>query len=339
MFRSFPYLITLCILLSSCVDSNQKYNKIKVYTSSNKKQGRDGQSHKKKVLAILPMTGPHKALGREVLNSCLLAIDDYKNIEMILVDSAWINTDPDKVAEIVQRHDIKHIIGPIFGYDLIKMKEIAPYSICFSLSNNYTIANEQNIICGITPSTETIALLNYAANDGLKRILAIVPKNEYGNAINRILDSAKDDNDVYVRKIRYTKFSEEIIEEQLEDTNFDAILICEKVDKITKDYGIPYLVPYRFAKGDIPVRCKAITASPNKQNLDSFKKFFKASFGKEPSDIGIVGYDISNMVFSITVSNYTNSNLFSKRFHGVLGDFDINRKGVIRRNWQIYEWE
>ena len=328
------------MLLSSCVDSNQKHNKIKVYTSSSKKQSRGIGSQKSKVLAILPMSGVHKNLGRDVLNSCLLSIDEYKNIEMLLVDSAWINTAPEKISDIVQKYDIKYIIGPVFGYESIKMKGIAPYSTCFSLSNNYTIAHEKNIICGITPSTETIALLNYAANNGIKRILAIVPKNEYGNAINKILDSAKDDNEVYVRKIRYTKFSEDIIEEQLEDSNFDAILVCEQISKITKDHGIPYLVPYRFAKSSVmPKKCKVFTASPDKQNLDSFRKFFKANFGKEPSDISMVGYDVSNLVFSMTVNGYDKSRLLSKRFHGVLGDFDISRKGVIRRNWRIYEWK
>lgn len=263
-----------------------------------------------------------------------MAIDDYKSVEMLVLDSKLITSSPDKLTNLLLRNNVKYVIGPVFGDDAVKMQNALGSLKYFSLSNNARIANKNMIVCGISPKDDIKTLFNYQIASGRKKILALIPKNSYGDIINSIIDKL-DTKESYIRKIRYIKYSNNLIKEQLYDTNFDTIFVCENLNSLPNLDGISYMVPYSLLSDEFLNNYNVVYASPNKKNLLKFKKYYRINFGTNPSNIALVGFDVANVVFSICDKN--TEVIENKSYHGVLGKFHINDNDILERKWEVYE--
>lgn len=320
------------MILNSCTDFSGKHEQIKVYKSSSRYS--ENYRAPERVAALIPMSGKNSSIGKEILNSCLLAIDNYKNVEMIVLDSNLITSNPYGIVDLMRRNNVHYVIGPVFSADTVKMSNISENQIYFSLSNNTAISGRNIVICGISAENEVKGLFENVINSGNKKILALVPKNAYGNSVSKIIDNLNTKSS-YIRKVRYSEYSDEIIFNQLNDTNFDAIFVCEPRKNVPPIDGIPYMIPYSVLGNKNSVD-KVIWASPDISSLNKFKKYFQANFRKTPSNIALVGYDVANIVFSACASEKPLAAVIGKRYHGVLGDFFI-RNGTIVRKWPVYE--
>lgn len=320
------------MLLNSCTDFSGKHEQIKVYKSSS---GYSKNYHApERVAALIPMSGKNSAIGKEILDSCLLAIDNYKNVEMIVLDSNLITSNPYGIVDLMRRNNVRYVIGPVFSADTIKMSNISENQIYFSLSNNTNISGRNMVICGISAENEVKSLFENVIDSGSKKILALVPKNAYGNSVSKVIDSLNTKSS-YIRKVRYSEYSDDIIFNQLDDIDFDAIFVCEYNKNFPLIDRIMYMVPYSMFRNKNSMY-KVIWTSPEIFSLNRFKKYFQSNFRKIPSNIALVGYDVANVVFSACASGNSTATVIRKRYHGVLGNFFI-RNGNIVRKWPVYE--
>ena len=319
--------------LYSCSNFSEKREQIKVYKSVKNQSNLKNLSYGNKVAAILPISGKNSKLGSDILNSCLLAVEKYNDVEMLILDSNLISSNPDNLVKILNKNNIKYVIGPVFGNDALKIKNLVPGIVCFSLSNNLKLSGINTIICGITPQNNVKALFKYAVNSDTKKILALLPKTEYGNSVNEIIDSL-DTKNTYIRKVRYFKNLNKIIEDQLRDTDFDAVFLCEFNQNLPLLEDGFYMIACDFWKDEFSGVNRFLIASPEVENLSKFQNYFKKYFDKEPSILALIGYDVANVVFSISTDPDEFSD--SKKYHGVLGDFSI-KDGKIKRKWFVYE--
>ena len=321
----YPFI---ALILNSCSNSTEKMDRIKVYKPTN--QYTKQIQEKRRVAAILPLSGKKKAIGKEVLNACLLAIDNYKKVEMLVIDSKFIVSNPDKLAAFLRRNNVRYIIGPIFSNETIKMNNLLGNLYYFSLSNNTNIASPNIIIGGEDPKDEIKLLFNYVLSQGNQKILALIPKNTYGDMVNSIIDNL-DTKNSYIRKIRYSTYKPSIIQDQLSSTDFDAVFLCENIN-ILPEIGVPYLMPHAFIKNDFR---NVISTTPDSRNLKRFKRYYSLNYGDTPSDIALIGYDLANIVFSICDKNTVD--IINRPYQGVLGSFYIADNNIIKRYWKIYE--
>ena len=141
---------------------------------------------------ILPLSGKYQEIGKSVLNSVRLALSKI-NDNKIEIFPKNNYSDPEKTlhaAKQLEKEGIEIVIGPIFHKNLIYLEEVQNI-IFLSLSNKTKIIPKNVITIGINANSQINAIVNFLKKEKLSKVIVLIPKSNYRNEIESILDKSK----------------------------------------------------------------------------------------------------------------------------------------------------
>ncbi len=134
-----------------------------------------------KVGLLAPLSGPYNEIGRSLLNSLQLALEeiDDKNVIIVPRDSGF--NDKDKLNSAIndmQTNGVKIIIGPT-NFD--EFDEVKKYNdLIFISPSNINPDFSNNIISiGVSLESQLVALTEFIKKKKKKKTIIMYPKNEY----------------------------------------------------------------------------------------------------------------------------------------------------------------
>lgn len=146
-----------------------------------------------KVGLLLPLSGPHAALGQSLLNASQLALFGIagENLALLPVDTEGTAEGAAAAARRALGDGARLILGPVFSHSVAAVAPVARSSgvQVVSFSNDRAVAGNGVYVMGFAPETQIRRVLTYARDQGLRRLAALVPDGPYGDRVVQTLRS------------------------------------------------------------------------------------------------------------------------------------------------------
>ncbi len=173
-----------------------------------------------KIGVLAPLSGEDASLGKQILNSIRMALNDIKNnnIEIYPKDT---KSDPDvtlRSALEFEKMGISLVIGPVFHKNLLFLDKIK--SITFLSLTNKTLNLHKNIISsGINSSSQLNTIKKFLETSEIKKTIFLIPNLNYDLEIKK---GIKESKIKFFRQYNY---------------DIDPTKLTKQIEKIT-NYGI-----------------------------------------------------------------------------------------------------
>ena len=217
-------------------------------------------AEKIKIGLVVPLSGENKDLGKSILKSVRLAINDINDSRILIVPKDNQNN-PDQTLEVSKElydEGIKIIIGPVFKKNTIKLNQLNNDLIFISFTNKIDNSEKNIISAGVNSISQFNAIKKFQLLNQLERTFLFSPNTE-------ILKEIK--TGVKKSKIK------------LKDKFFydpDPTLITKQIENITR---------YRIRKQNLEDEIKRIE---NSDEVDKEKKLAQLS---KLDTIGGINFD------------------------------------------------
>ncbi len=153
-------------------------------------------NNKLKIGLLAPLTGEYAELGKSVLYSLQLALDEINDKDVFIVPRDAGFNDKDKLNTAIR--EIKDqganiIIGPLSNEDFDEVKKYN--DLTFISPSNITPEFKNNIISvGVSLESQLIALDNFIKKQNKKRTIIMFPENQYAQLIEKKLKNLNLNN-------------------------------------------------------------------------------------------------------------------------------------------------
>ncbi len=296
---------------------------------------------------VLPMTGGNAPLSRALLNAAILANYDIHNHDITLVpmDQTAVLKNPQSLTE-------KHInvtIGPLTAGATRSLQPFARQNDIrlFSLSNNPSLPDDNTVVFGYRVETEVSRILDYVYAQGKSHILAVVPRDAYGDAVAAVLQLTPA---TQLQIIRFGKPDELSAALKTISGTPDAVFIpvsggaLAPTLKALADAGLPHDKAQYFSTGlwddaaiwKVPELDGAWYPAADPAQLQLYLGRYRAQFGAEPPRLTALSYNAFAMIAILQKQNPQNPFAPSQLnnpsgFNGVDGLFRVMPDGSVRR--------
>jgi ABC-type branched-subunit amino acid transport system substrate-binding protein len=160
-----------------------------------------------RVAILLPLSGPHSALGQSMLNAAQLAVFDLADdrFELLPYDTAGSANGAAQAARNAIADGCSMILGPLLANSVRAVTPVAWATgvPVVAFSSDRTVAISDVYIIGFTPAAQVERVVSYAQSQGLKRFAAIAPNNAYGKRVVESLGKAVAADGQVVSDIAY----------------------------------------------------------------------------------------------------------------------------------------
>ena len=146
-----------------------------------------GVSEPAVVALLLPLSGPHAALGRALQDAAFLALSEVGSDRLVLLPRDTGGTEAGGAAAAAQAlaEGAKLILGPVFR-DAVRgaAGPARAHGVnIIAFSTDRSVAGDGVYLLGFTPEQQVARVLRYAATTGLTRFAALAPESAYGYAV------------------------------------------------------------------------------------------------------------------------------------------------------------
>ncbi len=156
-----------------------------------------------KIGLLAPLTGEYEELGKSLLYSLQLALEeiDDKNVLIIPRDSGFNDTKKlNNAIKEIKSQGANVIIGPINYEDFNEVKKFT--NIVFISPSNINPEFQNNVISiGVSLESQMIALKKFIKKQNKKKPVILIPKNQYTDMIERKL------NDMNLQNFKIFKYN------------------------------------------------------------------------------------------------------------------------------------
>ncbi len=217
-------------------------------------------NEKIKIGLVIPLSGENRELGKSVLNSIRLAINDIDDDKILIIPKDNKN-DPGHTLEVskeLYEQGVKIIIGPIFKKNTINLNELSNDLTFLSFTNRVDKTKRNIISAGVNSISQFNAINEFQNLNGIERSYLFAPNND-------ILDEIK--TGVKKSKIK------------LKDKFFydpDPTLITKQIEDVTR---------YRIRKQNLVDEIKRV------ENSDDANKEKKIAQLEKLDTIGGINFD------------------------------------------------
>ena len=143
-----------------------------------------------KIGLLAPLTGEYAELGKSLLYSLQLALDEINdnNVFIIPRDTGFRNkTKLNLAIEEIRDEGVNIIIGPLSNEEFVDVKKYN--DLIFISPSNITPEFTNNIISvGVSLESQLLSLKNFIQKQNKKRTVIMFPENEYTKFIEQKLD-------------------------------------------------------------------------------------------------------------------------------------------------------
>lgn len=325
-------------MIACSKSSNNFYTKHKSDSNINAEQQysylKNWPNAEHSILILLPLSGANAEIGRNTLNTCLIAARDYANINFVVVDTADANLNTSELYNRFKDEKLDAIIGPVFYDEAKQFSAVFSKVPTFSLSNNIRMNNSHVFACGLSPAEELKCLFQTIKN--MNGVLVMLPENSYGDELVKLINNEASrygiDNDS-IETIRYSQVDKQEAMDMVNHSDKQAIFIIDPILNISSLND-----KYIFTLAAIALSNKnawegAIFASCDSEWRKNFLQIYHKQLKLIPTTIDMVAYDI---ISALCRSLNDHTDLYSTEHPGCFGEFVINPKKGIQRKLQPY---
>ncbi|MDR0753707.1 MAG: hypothetical protein LBE95_03525 [Holosporaceae bacterium] len=288
------------------------------------------------VLLLLPMSGNNECIGRNILNACLLAVNNAQSIDFYVVDAAA--RDKCAIHNRLRNKKLRAIIGPVFYHETTQYGALFPNVPILSFSNNLQINSDHVFACGLSLQDEIRALFAYAKSRQINSFLAMLPDGEWGN---QILEVVKHELETYgleegddLEIIRYASISRKAATKYAKNSNKKAVFVVSPILNMSKLEDMQVFTLSSMALSNREVWEGAIFAFADNQEQREFVEKYYSVFGTRPSTLDMIAYDLVNVVKeSVTSGNP----IVQTSYRGCLGEFSLDKKKGLTRKLSVFQ--
>ena len=256
-----------------------------------------------KVGLLVPLTGEDEKLGKLIIKSTRMAIEDL-NTNVFEIYPKDTGSNPDKTIESVKSLNevgVNIVVGPIFYKNLNSLKEFE--NITFLALTNRTLNISENIISsGVNATSQLNAIKNFIKLKELNKTIFLTPELDYKIEIKKgIKQSRIKINKHYLYETEPTKLTkqiEKITNYKIRKQNLiDEITRIENSNDPNKENKIN-LLKKKYTLGDVDFDSIVISdfqeslksvitsflysdVSPKKKYFITFNQWFDESLVKE----------------------------------------------------------
>lgn len=368
----------LLLLSSSCAEFNKRPQEVKyeIYEDTEtgsqlKVENYDFAKNRSpdgiRVGLVLPLTGEHTKIGRQMLDSSQLAMYELKvdNINLVPIDSSLNQTDFDTK---ISSEKVDIVLGPMFGDEALKYYEVADKkNICMiSYSNDSDLSGKRCLfLIGVMPDESVTKVIDYAFKKNYEMVHVVLPNSKYGVMVEDAIANMPHKLQSKIRIIgRYNDKNMEADLDQVaaniakfSSPKSTALLIPEgkKVLKVLKpklNQRGGKISSYKLlgsgmwesqALIDDPDVDGAWFAVPPIGIRERFDIRFANQFGYIPSRLTTLAYD-SVALMKVLSTDYHSYGAVKKEellnphgFKGMTGLFKFKQNGLNERSLAVYE--
>ena len=140
-----------------------------------------------RIALLIPVTGPHAALGAELQKGAELALFSVRNpeVELLVFDTDGDGPEVAASQAVVAGADI--VVGPLFSDAVVSARKIVRQAKIpmLALSNNLKIADSGSWLLGYVPEQQVDVLLGHALTAGGNRVGIIADDAPFGQILAR----------------------------------------------------------------------------------------------------------------------------------------------------------
>ena len=192
---------------------------------------------------LLPLSGPHAALGRSLLEAAQLALFEVANEDFVLMprDTRGTPEGARAAATATLQEGARLVLGPVFAASAVEVAPLAQQAgvNMIAFTNNSAAASEGAFVLGFLPGQRVARVVSYAASRGATRFAALIPGGPYGEQVAASFDEAvRRAGGVVVRVERYGPGPESATEAVKRLARYDerrAALLAQRASLAAKD--------------------------------------------------------------------------------------------------------
>lgn len=143
---------------------------------------------------LLPLSGPHAALGRGLFDAAALALFDRgaERIELVVADTGGDGEGARAAAAQVLAAGARLVLGPLFSPAVAAAAPLARQAGVgmVALSSDRAVARPGVFVMGVAPEQQVQRVVAHAAAAGHRRFAALVPANDFGRRMAAALAAA-----------------------------------------------------------------------------------------------------------------------------------------------------
>ncbi len=322
-----------------------------------------------KVALILPLSGPGETarIGQAMKQAAEMALFDSGNpgITLITKDSAGSASGAQAAARAALSEGAELILGPLLANEVQAVSPIARSGNVpvIAFSSVSATAGGGTYLLSFLPEEEVEAIVRYIGKNGIKSVLAMLPKSQYGATIERALVEAGRRNGVQLVGIeRFSRTNEGIntpaknAAAKVNEGGVQALMIAEGGD-LLRQVGFA-LQQAGFAPSQAKVIGTGLWDDPLTRStpvaiggwyagvapdlIARFDARYSKTYGRSPPRLASLSYDAVSLAIILakgpegrrfTAQAITNP----EGFQGINGLFRFRSNGLLERGLSILE--
>jgi hypothetical protein len=292
---------------------------------------------KNSVLLLLPTSGRNGSVGKNILNACILAANDAKDIDFYPVDAADPSVEKFRIYDHFKGKNLKAVIGPIFSSETKQYGALFSKIPILSFSNDQRINSDHVFACGLSLYEEIQSLFSYAHVCKVDSFLVMLPRGETGDQILEIIETELkkyglekgDDWEI----IRYASISRKAATKYVKNSGKKAVFVIDPVLIAPKLKDMRIFTVSSAALSNPELWDGAIFAFFDNREQREFVEKYHATFGIRPTVLDMIGFDLARIVCESVNSG---ESIIGSSYRGCLGDFSVNKKLGLKREFQIF---
>ncbi|MBY0501838.1 MAG: penicillin-binding protein activator [Alphaproteobacteria bacterium] len=313
-----------------------------------------------KVGLLLPLSGPHAALGKGMQDAAEMALFESETSAITLLPK---DTAPGAYQAALKAIDegAELLLGPIFATEVeaIKplLKERNVNLICFSTDQN--VAGHGTYVLGFLPYQQVERAIEYAKGKGFAKIAALLPEDQYGHLIDQNLKRLEAKGELQLIGVTYyskgdilegnpgnARLVEELANYKLK--GLEILFIPEGGENLVHLMRLlsPHFPLKILGSGQwdatetlrIPGLEGGFFASTDPQERQHFETRFQKAYGTNPLRVATLAYDATALAIALADKGYDTQNLtFRQGFSGIDGIFRLTPQGISERGLAVLE--
>jgi ABC-type branched-subunit amino acid transport system substrate-binding protein len=194
---------------------------------------------KLKVALLVPMSGPIKLVGENIINTAQLSLfeNNRTNIKFKFYDTKGTTFGAVDAINKAIKDGADTVIGPLFKTETKAIQKIARKNkiLLFSLSSEQDLLNSSNVfVTGSIVEQEIQTLVSYLVGKGIHNYVGFMPNSSFGAAVNRVLRETITKKDALLIKTEYY--------------DQDDQKMLQKISELASFYEIPQTLYENYEK-------------------------------------------------------------------------------------------
>jgi ABC-type branched-subunit amino acid transport system substrate-binding protein len=292
---------------------------------------------KNAVLLLLPMSGSNAAIGRDILNACVLmdAKIGCKNVVFYVADTANSSLEKSNLYDEFRNKNLKAIIGPVFFHEAKQYSALFPNIPVLTFSNNTKVNNEHTVACGMSPENEIRALFSFAASKNINSFMIMLPEGEFGDQVLASIrkEAGKRGLDEDMDIVRYSSISSRDAMKCLRTSGKRAAFVVDPLLDASKLNDTYVFTLSSSALSNSNAWNGSFFAFVDNSEQKEFVEKYQSLFGKSPSILDIIGYDLAKAA-CLSIEN--GDPILEKNYSGCLGKFSLKKGQGLNRKLKIF---